>query len=411
MAGSTLLIERSPGETRAALLSGDTVLQVDHYRDYAPPLAGAVFHARVRRVEPGINAAFVDLDGTREGFLRARAVSGRPKGAAIASLVQEGAALPVRVLDEAQDEADKLPRVATLDAAALAALMGGAPLPVAPCCLDPGPAAVERILAEHAAAADEIVCNDGPLAQAARRWCAENGVAAAAEHANGALFEPAGVEAAIEVALRPDVPLPGGGSLIIEPGATLCAIDVNTGGHLAPAGQAARDVNRVATAAIAHELRLRELSGAIVIDFVRLERAGDRTALLADLRAAVADDPAGCHVLGLSRLGLVEMTRRRRRASLAARLLQPAAPLLSRPDAVACALLRELARRSRLGEGRFAVRAAPAIVALLRGPLAAALAEASAWSRAQVDLVADRTLAADRYAIDTPVPTGRGEAR
>ena len=61
MNGATLLIERFPGETRAALLYGRQVWQVDHFRDREPAALGGVYRGRVRRLDPAMNAAFVDV--------------------------------------------------------------------------------------------------------------------------------------------------------------------------------------------------------------------------------------------------------------------------------------------------------------------------------------------------------------
>ena len=72
MNGATLLIERFPGETRAALLRGKDVWQVDHFRDGEPATLGGVYLGRVRRLDPAMNAAFVDIGVGADGFLRAR---------------------------------------------------------------------------------------------------------------------------------------------------------------------------------------------------------------------------------------------------------------------------------------------------------------------------------------------------
>jgi ribonuclease G len=406
MAGRTLLIERSPGETRAALLDDEGVVQVDHYRDHEPPLDGAVFHGRVRRVEPGINAAFVDLDGRRDGFLRARNIAGRPRGAAIAALVHEGEALLVRVRGEPPEDGDKLARLATLAAGEVSRLGATEALPVAPAWVDAGGSVLSRILAEHSGAASQIVFSDGTMLREARSWFAARDPNAELEYRAGGLFEPFGVEAAIAASLERTAPLPGGGSLIFEPGETLCAIDVNSADHEGRAGRAARDVNIAAAAEIARQLRLREIAGAIVVDFLDLDRAADRDGLLDALRAALADDPASCQVLGFTRLGMVELSRQRRRPSLAARLLQPVSAPAPRADAAACALLREIAAHTRRGAGRLAVRTAPAIVVLLEGAMAEALAESAAWSNARIDLSLDPSLPFGQYVLDVSGPRG-----
>jgi Ribonuclease G/E len=407
VSGATLLIERSPGETRAALLRDGTTLQVDHYRDHEPPLEGAVFHGRVRRIEPGLNAAFVALDGAREGFLRARAIAGRPRGATIDGLVQEGAALLVRVIGEAPEQGDKLLRLATLDATARHALTAGKPLPPAPACVDPGAPPVARILDEHAAVAPRIVCNAGAVKRAAEDWLGTHDREAVVEQGAFDLFAEYGVDAAIDAALATCVDLPGGARIIFEPGETLCAIDIDTG---ARSRAAARDVNMAALPEIARQLRLREIAGAVVIDFLKLDRPDERDALLAALRAALACDPAECHVLGMTRLGLVELTRRRRRRSLSARLMAPAATPAPRADTVACMLLREIATRSHRGRGGFEIVAAPAVVHLLGGAMAGALAESLAWSHAKATLRADPALPKAQFEVRETAVDAEGQA-
>lgn len=110
---------------------------------------------------------------------------------------------------------------------------------------------------------------------------------------------------------RPQVALPNGGRLIIEPTAALTAVDVDGG-----AGDAL-SVNLAAADELARQLRLRNLGGVVMADFIRLKARGDQERLLARLRAAVADDPMQTDVYGLTRLGLAEMTRARRGRSLA----------------------------------------------------------------------------------------------
>jgi len=127
-----------------------------------------------------------------------------------------------------------------------------------------------------------------------------------------ALFDAYGVEEQIDAALSPRVALPGGGSLIISQTPALCAIDVNTGA--ADEGSRERTagrVNREAAREIARQIRLRNLSGLIVADFVPVRGAGPKQAVLDALRQAAADDTLPVYVGGYTRLGLVEMTRPR----------------------------------------------------------------------------------------------------
>lgn len=131
------------------------------------------------------------------------------------------------------------------------------------------------------------------------------------------------IDEQIDAALDPEVTLPGGGSLVIEPGRTLTVIDVNSGAAAADGGgrQAGErrflEANLAAADEIARQLRLRNLGGIVVIDFIDLKKPPARARVIDALKAATSNDPAPCWIGQMSRLGLVEMTRRRRGASLA----------------------------------------------------------------------------------------------
>ena len=132
------------------------------------------------------------------------------------------------------------------------------------------------------------------------------------ERVTGGLFDRHDLEGQIAALGGPQVPLAGGGNLVIEPTEALVAIDVNGGERGNPLA-----VNLEAAAEVARQLRLRNLGGIIVVDFLSMTRRADGERLLAALAAAVRDDPVQTEVYGLSRLGLVELTRARRGPALA----------------------------------------------------------------------------------------------
>ena len=252
--------------------------------------------------------------------------------AALAGAVPAGDGVAVQQAALALDAAALAPALAgelgTLrsDWATIAARAAAA---TAPARVDDGPGPESRVLGMHAGdAIGAIICNDAAVAAAAGRWAERFAPALAARietaPAGAALFDDYEVEAAIAEALAPRRPLDGGPELVFEPGETLTAIDINAASHIGRAGSAARDANMAAMAEIARQLTLRALGGAIVIDALKMSRRDDQRAVVTALRAATADDPAGCQVLGLSALGLVEMTRARRQPTLAQRLLGPA---------------------------------------------------------------------------------------
>jgi Rne/Rng family ribonuclease len=190
-----------------------------------------------------------------------------------------------------------------------------------PACLHGVGDPIERLLLDHLSPQIARIVVAEPAALARVRSCLEGahpGLAARIrlEHRADA-FAAVGAAEQLAEALEPQVPLAGGGSLIIEPTAALTAIDVNG------AGRRAREVNLEAAAEIARQLRLRRIGGTVVVDFVDLETRRERAELLAALRAAFADDPAPVHVFPMTALGLVPISRKRTGVSLAEALGRP----------------------------------------------------------------------------------------
>jgi len=410
MTGATLIVERSPGEIRAALLRGKQVWQVEHFRDRSPALLGGIYRGRVRRVDPAMNAAFVDIGVGADGFLRARDAAGEEvsgRRARIDQLVQEGAALVVGVV--AEGFAGKGPRLARLSDEELAELAPGADGQPVPACLVPSPSPLDRILgAATAGDIGRIVCNDGALEAAARTWRAEAGdEGVRIQRDAGALFEAYGVEEAIAHALAPRVTVDAGAELVFEHTESLCAIDVNSARQPGKAGRGARDVNLAVASEIARQVRLRGIAGAIVIDALKMTRGDDKAQVLATLRRHLKDDPASCHVLGISNLGLIEMTRTRLGPSLAERLLAPAAPRAWRADAGAYAALRTLvAAARRQPAATYELRAAPAVTELLAGEMKN-LFDATAARVGVVALAAQPGWPSDRCEVVPRASAGR----
>jgi ribonuclease E/ribonuclease G len=155
-------------------------------------------------------------------------------------------------------------------------------------------------------------------------WCADHVPALATskrlrlfkpEKTGQRLFDIHDIYAALEALQDGHVHLPSGGSVIIEPTSAVTVIDVNQGscGSMSAANQdAARE--------IARQCRLRNMSGAILIDFINMGQRDERTRLLDTLAEVFADDLANAQVHGFTRLGIIELTRKRRTATLAEKL-------------------------------------------------------------------------------------------
>ncbi|MEY3014094.1 MAG: RNAse [Pseudomonadota bacterium] len=143
-----------------------------------------------------------------------------------------------------------------------------------------------------------------------------------AEHG---LFEAHGVPQAIRAALEPRVPLTSGGELVIERTEAMTVIDVNSARH--SGGEDLHDailrLNLEAAREVAWQLRLRNLGGLCVVDFVDMKRPEDRRMLEAVLEAELASDPARVRMTRMNRFGLVELTRKRVRESIYERLTEP----------------------------------------------------------------------------------------
>ena len=139
------------------------------------------------------------------------------------------------------------------------------------------------------------------------------------------LFDLNSIEEEIQRALGRRVDLKSGGYLIVDQTEAMTTIDVNTGSYVN--GRSFDDTifktNLEAAHAIARQLRLRNLGGIIILDFIDMENAEHKTAVLAELNKALARDRTKISVSGFSALGLVELTRKRTRESLAHILCEP----------------------------------------------------------------------------------------
>jgi ribonuclease G len=168
------------------------------------------------------------------------------------------------------------------------------------------------------------------------------------------IFDLHGVEDEIRKALDREVTLKSGGRVVIDQTEAMTTIDVNTGafvGHRNLEDTIFR-TNLEAAVAIARQLRLRNLGGIIIIDFIDMRDESHRTQVLEALRGALAADHAQTHIASLSPLGLVEMTRKRTRESLEHLLCAPCPSCEGRgfvrtAETVCHEIFREILRQSR----------------------------------------------------------------
>jgi len=381
------LIESRPGETRTAVLDGETLVDLLIQRDDRPGHAGDRYLGRVAAFDKSLQAAFVDIGLDRSGLLPRKQAPHR---------LHEGDAVVVEVVrDPAPGKGPKLA------ARPPAAGETAAPVPRLLRRADPVAELLRRSNLETI-----LVQGDGALT-ALKRRLPELAPAMRAHLDPRPLFDTAGLEAAIETLLSPEVPLPGGGRLRIEPVRTLTAVDVDSA--MRSGGDPERlalECDLAAARELARQLRLRALSGLIVVDFIELARKAAREQIIAELKQAVVADPVPFDVGPMRVSGLVEATRARLRPPLHEVLLSPCgrddSGYIKSPVTVAHELLRAVEREVAAQPGRiYAATAAPAVVTALEGPAAAARRALEGRLGRTLPVRLDAARAVEDYDIET----------
>jgi ribonuclease G len=211
------------------------------------------------------------------------------------------------------------------------------------------------------------------------------------------------LDAVFDEALSATLPLPGSGSVHFEATRAGMMIDVDTGtpetGSPEGAGLMA---NLAAAATIAQQIRLRNLGGGIVIDFVGLDSRSAREKLRAALADALAPDPTAPQLLGWTRLGHFELVRPRRGRPLAEALLEPRSggALVKTAVTVSYEALRALRRGARAQPGRrWRLTVAPEVAAALSGAAAGAVRQAEQRFARSIAIEADPGCKRERFQI------------
>jgi Ribonuclease G/E len=352
-----LLVACSPGELRIALTEGDTPLDYAIWRPGRPDGVGDLHCARILRPMPALGGAFVALhDG--EAFLPTKTL-------------KAGDLITVRVTRAAQG--GKGPRLALVDEPATGDVR----------LLARGPGPLRELAQAYPTSPIEI---DHPAQFAAlrphlgdRATLVRRAFSAALEDRIAALAEP-------------EIPLPGGLRLRIHPTPALVAIDIDfTGDATRTKAAAQMAANLAVLPDLARQIRLRNLSGAILIDFAGLP-ARKRQALRPALETALAAGPNPARLLGFTGLGLAELVR--------PRIHPPLHELLASPHAAGLQALRAIAEQSTANPAATPrLRASPAIAAALQfDPVA--LPDLAAHTGRPLALLSDPALAATQWLLD-----------
>jgi ribonuclease G len=221
------------------------------------------------------------------------------------------------------------------------------------------------------------------------------------------IFDLFGVEDEVARALQKQVPLKSGGHLVIDQTEAMTTVDVNTGAFLGHRNleETVYRTNLEAAQAVARQLRLRNLGGIIIIDFIDMSDAEHRRQVLRQLEKSLLRDHAKTTVHEFSPLGLVEMTRKRTTESLERQLCEPCQTCSGRgtvktTETVCYEIFREITRAVRQFEAeKLLVLASPKVVAKILDEESAAVAELEEFIGKQIRLQADEQYGQEQFDV------------
>lgn len=373
----TIVINKSPGEIRAALFDRDQLETFIVDRPDQRSQIDSIYYGRVNAVNTRLQAAFIDLGNGQSGYLPASdIVTNLPKqGRLISNMVKEGDAVMVQVTrDAVADKACKLSARVSLagyylvltpdqpdvvlsrkihkqQRSELKSLATGMRHDLHGCIVRSNavnaspdairqdynrlcdqwqqiemqskdgkppkriytaPDPIERAIIKHLSPKlKTIICNDGRLLNCYQQLINALMITPVPEcvlfHPSTPNFDQHLLDEQIDSILTDRVNLPSGGSLIFSETPALIAIDVNTGTDT----QSPTAINIEACLELARHIRLRNLSGQVVIDFVAMEKSSDQQQVVKTMQKVLSHDPVKTFIAGFTKLGLFEMTRKR----------------------------------------------------------------------------------------------------
>ena len=221
------------------------------------------------------------------------------------------------------------------------------------------------------------------------------------------IFDIFGVEDEIENALKPKVPLKSGGYLVFDQTEAMTTIDVNTGGYVGYRNleETIYKTNQEAAQTIARQLRLRNLGGIIIIDFIDMSDEEHRKQLMIAFERALERDHAKTTLTEISSLGLIEMTRKRTTESLERRLCVPCPycdgkGTIKSAETVCLEIFREIMRSSRQFEAsKLMVVASSKVVERILDEQSATIAELEELTGKSIRFQSEDQYAQDQYDV------------
>src|SRR5438876_235186 len=352
-----ILINWSPQETRVAVVEHGAVQELQVERTLERGLVGNVYLGKVARVLPGMQSAFIDIGLERAAFLHVADVWQKP------------------IEGEAPRHAPQVP--------------------------------IEKQVFEGQSLMVQVIKD--PIGTKGARLSTQVSIAGRLQLYKGErpIFDLYNVDEELAKALGRRVDLKSGGYLIVDQTEALTTIDVNTGGYVGSRNfdDTIFKTNLEAAHAIARQLRLRNLGGIIILDFIDMQSDEHRAAVLEEFRKALARDRTRMTVNGFTALGLVEMTRKRTRESLAHVLCEPCPTCGGRgevktPHTVCYEILREIVREARTFNAReFRVLASQAVIDVLLEDESASLAMLSEFIGNPVSMQVEQSYTQEQFDI------------
>lgn len=385
MSQQEILINVTSREVRVAFLENGTLQEVYIERTFQQGLLGNIYKGRIKRLLPGIQAAFVDIGLERAGFLHSSDVNNSPTNVDIRDVLHVGQDLLVQVYkDPLGTKGARLTTQLTIPARYLVLTPKIFQVTVSQKIeseqerqrllgmIQPNDVGgyIFRTVAEGVTQSEidqdkiflhtlwkeikeqaqktkpgDIVYEEIPLVLRILRDCANydlTRIRVDNEHVANQMrdfakrymtnlldrieyyadahpiFDIYSVDDELQKALQPKVELKSGGYIVFDQTEAMTTIDVNSGSYLGHSNleQTIFKINLEAVDVIARQVRLRNLGGIIIIDFIDMEHSAHKKHILQALNAALAKDSVRTEVSELSRLGLVQMTRKRTRESL-----------------------------------------------------------------------------------------------
>ncbi|MGN1072475.1 MAG: ribonuclease E/G [Bradymonadia bacterium] len=223
------------------------------------------------------------------------------------------------------------------------------------------------------------------------------------------IFDAYGIEIEVSRALARRVWLRSGGYLVIDTAEALTAIDVNTGKFVGRHSleETILQINLEAVREIAYQLKVRNIGGIVIIDFIDMERVSNRDKVYQALEEALSHDKAKTNILKISEFGLVEMTRKRVRESLIQSLCEPCfycegKGYIRSRQSIAYEILRELQREAAMCRGRrITVVAHPDVAQLLFDEERGAIEKLEGVIHRSIEIHANPQLHHEQYEVYT----------